>query len=107
MKIILLIICNLIISGSKKTYCEKIFTTYNINSLYLVKLVDDPGDPSHTKKVLPNLSSLSVNHSFKDYFDYINNAVSLEGYSYIFLVETYEIDSDTKILNKYGYLMIK
>lgn len=88
--------------------CKDIFTTYRINSLYLIKLIKNV----ENKKVLPDLSSLSVNQTFKDYFDYMGNAVTLENdSSHIFLIETYEYGTETDgnrdILNKYAYLEVK
>lgn len=84
--------------------CNEIFSRDRINSLYLVKLDKDV----ENRKILPDLKNLSVNQTFKDYFDYIGNAVSLENdSSYIFLIETYEMDSEKNILNKYAYLEVK
>lgn len=82
------------------TYCDNIFSTYKVNKLYLVK---KDGDQLPSDDKMPS----AVNQTFIDYFDYVRNAIELENDGYIFLLETYELDSDKNVLNKYSYLEIK
>lgn len=102
-------------ASTAKTYCKSVFERYKISDFYYVELETDDASGN---KVLPDLSSLSVNQTFKDYINYLNNAVTFKADSnYVFLVETYEyatdedgdgIDESNKdILNKYAYLEVK
>jgi len=88
--------------SSEDSYCTKIFTQYNIYKMYLVKLSNS--------KTLPDLSDLTINQTFKEYISYLNNAVTFNS-SFVFLVETYEIETtnedDKKLLNKYAYLEVE
>ena len=80
--------------------CDTLFTVYKINKLYLVKKNDNKID---------EISDPDINQTFKDYITYLNNnIVNASTSDYLFIVETYSIDSDNdsdkKILNKYAYL---
>lgn len=93
-------------SSTPYNYCDSVFTRYKINKLYLLK-----------KENLISGMDNNINQTFKDYANYLNNAVTFNDDSkYIFLVETYEFSTDndgdgikenTDILNKYAYLEVK
>lgn len=85
---------------SDVNYCNNIFSQYNINRVFFVKL----SDSSNEVPSLPN----DVNQTFKDYITYLNNAITFgDDTNYILVTETYENSSDKNILNKYAYLEIK
>lgn len=78
-------------------YCKKIFSTYNINSVYLVRFVNG----------LDKLKNDSnINETFKDYLDYLGNNLEYSYeyykngsmyYSHILIAETNDY--------KYSYLI--
>ena len=93
-------------SFSDVNYCNNVFSRYNINKIYLLKL-------NNSNDRVPDLPS-DVNQTFKDYIIYLNNAVSFDDeISHIFVIETYEISDEDNgieekdILNRYAYLEVK
>lgn len=87
------------ISCDGVTYCDSLFKEYNINKLYFVK-------KDYVKS--SNSQFGSLNQTFKEYIDYLNNAVINETTSdYMFIIETHSVESDASILNKYAYLEVR
>lgn len=89
-----------------KTYCNALFTEYNVNKMYIVK---------NTANSINNLKNNDLNESFKDFLDYLINigvysdefSGKSKGYSELLVVETYTIKGEENTLNKYAYLPIK
>lgn len=84
-----------IVCGDAETYCNSVFKEYNINKMYIVK-----------KTGLTQLKDNVSNETFKEYIEYLINAVDTDKYSELLIVETYTIKEEDKknILNKYAYL---
>lgn len=90
------------------TYCNSVFSEYNINSIYFVKNDEDS---------LEDLKENVTNQTFKDYIDYLINIgihttnflEDNKKYKELLITETYTIDNEGErnILNKYAYLPTK
>lgn len=78
-------------------YCTNIFTNYNIEHMYMIKLGESPKAEEIIKKLT------EPNQTFKDYINYLETSGKLNDGSnkYIFLLEAKEND-----LYDYEYLVL-
>lgn len=80
-------------------YCNSLFDEYNVNEMYILK---------NEETFINSLKNDVSTQTFKEYLEYLDNiGVYNNGYSKLLVVETYVINDDKNILNKYAYLPIK
>lgn len=92
---------DLVSSSYADNYCTNIFTNYNIEHMYMIKLGETPKAEEIINKLTdPNQT---FNQTFKDYINYLETSGKLNDGSnkYIFLLEAKEND-----LYDYEYLVL-